>query len=440
MGGGQRWAWVRPLSVAGGVLLVEYGAMAQYRTPPFQTYRRQSGLLRTILVIVSASALFVASFALFWALGVRLAGGEFALSWPRLGSDAATVAEVELRGLEEPVVYPVTASFDMVKHRDSEYVPVKGIYISSWIAGAPKLFAEQVAMVDRTELNAMVIDVKDATGYITYDSDVALADELDLEEIRITDLTGTLSMLREHDIFPIARIVCFNDPLLSKRRPEWGVQRTSGGLWRDNAGSSYTNPYDKRVWEYLVQVAEDAVDRGFREIQFDYVRFPSDGVIRDAVYPGARGSKEDAIADFLSFARSRLEKRGAWVSADVFGLTVHVEDDLGIGQKIEKVSRNVDIVCPMVYPSHYYSGSYGLDDPNSSPYEVITFAMEDSTRRLDGSGAIVRPWLQDFSLNGVTYGVDEVRAQIKAVEDQGYREWILWDPSVKYVEEALRPG
>ena len=130
---------------------------------------------------------------------------------------------------------------------------------------------------------------------------------------------------------------------------------------------------------------------------------------------------------------------GVWVSADVFGLTLYVKDDLGIGQKIEKVSSNVDIVCPMIYPSHYYAGSYNQKNPNSHPYEIITAAMKDSTKRLRGTGAIVRPWLQDFSLGGVTYGVEQVKAQIKAVEEQGYTEWLLWDPSLKYTEGALRP-
>src|SRR5680860_548754 len=260
-------------------------------------------------------------------------------------------------------------------------------------------------MVDRTEINAMVIDVKDATGYISYDSNVALADELDLEEHRIKDLDALMALLKEHDILPIARIVCFNDKILSARRPEWGVQHKNGGLWKDRKGFSYTNPYDHRVWEYLVELAEDAASRGFREIQFDYVRFPSDGKISDAVYPGRDGTMEDAIAEFLAFARQRLEARGVWVSADVFGLTVHVKDDMNIGQKIEKVARNVDIVSPMIYPSHYEPGSYNIKNPNASPYEVITNAMADSGRRLNGSGAIVRPWLQDFSLGDVTYGV-----------------------------------
>lgn len=391
-----------------------------------------------VLVVALGLVVFLVGFFLFWGVGTRIAGGGFRLGLPDFGGGEPTTGAV-VGSLETPISYPVMVSFDPVVYRDSHYVPVRGIYISSWIAGSPELLAKQIAMVDRTELNAMVIDIKDATGYISYDSNVALADELDLEEHRIKDIDALLATLSEHDIFPIARIVCFNDKLLSVARPEWSVQDKNGGLWRDKKKVSYTNPYDRRVWEYLVDLAEDAASRGFREIQFDYVRFPSDGKISDAVYPGRNGTPEDAIAAFLAFARERLEGRGVWVSADVFGLTVHVKDDLGIGQKIEKVARNVDIVSPMIYPSHYEPGSYNIEDPNSSPYETITNAMADSGRRLSGTGAIVRPWLQDFSLGGVTYGVEEVKAQIKAVEDQGYTEWILWDPSVKYVEAALRP-
>lgn len=388
------------------------------------------------VIAVSVLLAFAVGFGAFWAVGARVAGGG--LSLPRRGGAGATAAAAQaaIAVSPESQALPVV---DLNRLRDLSYTPVKGIYISSWAAGSKQILDKQVALADRTEINAMVIDVKDATGYVSYATDVPLAKELKLEERRIRDIDGLMATLEEHKIVPIARIVCFNDPILAKRRPGYAVKSKSGGNWKDNKGSSYTNPYDRRVWKYLVDLGEDAADRGFREIQFDYVRFPSDGKISDAVYPGATGSKEDAIAQFLAYARGRLEKRGVWVSADVFGLTLYVKDDLGIGQKIEKVSSSVDIVCPMVYPSHYYTGAYNQKSPNSHPYEIVTAAMKDSTRRLQGTGAIVRPWLQDFSLYGVTYGVEQVKAQIKAVEEQGYTEWLLWDPSLKYTEGALQP-
>ncbi len=390
-----------------------------------------------ILLVIAAVLAFLAGFALFWNVGSRVAGGGVDFGFPDFARTEST-PQVEA---PHPAAarYPVTVAFDPIKYRDARYVPVKGIHVSSWVAGSQELLAKQLALCDRTEINAIVVEVKDDLGHLAYDTDVPLAEELGLEDPRIKDIDAFIAALNEHGVIPIARVVSFKDPLLASKRPEWGVQHRNGGLWEDYKGISFVNPYDERVWEYLVDVAEDAAAKGFREIQFDYVRFPSDGKISDTVYPGKDRPMEDAIADFLEYARGRLEKRGVWVSADVFGLTVHVKDDLGIGQKVEKVARHVDIVSPMIYPSHYYAGSYNLKDPNSSPYEVIRFAMLDSGRRLSGSGAVVRPWLQDFSLDGVAYGPDEVRAQIRAVEELGYTEWILWDPSVTYTEAALNP-
>lgn len=402
--------------------------------------RRRTPSALLILSIGSVGlVVFMLGFVLFWGVGVRVAGGNApVLGIPSLsrpssvsdgnGSDGSSFRE-----------YPVSVPVDLLTFRDLSYVPVKGIYVSSWVAGSPEHLESQLEMADRTEINAMVVDIKDATGYVTYDTGVEMAGSLDLEELRIKDIDGLVARLREREIVPIARIVCFKDPILARRKPEWAVRDVDGGLWTDNKGFPYIDPYRKEAWAYLVDVAEDAVDHGFREIQFDYVRFPSDGKISDTVYPGKNSDPEDAIAAFLQYARERLELRGAWVSADVFGLTVHVYDDLGIGQKVEKVSRNVDIVSPMIYPSHYSSGTYGIQDPNSKPYETITGAMQDAATRLEGTGATVRPWLQDFSLGGVEYGVDEVEAQIRAVEDQGYEEWLLWDPSMRYTEGALRP-
>jgi hypothetical protein len=401
--------------------------------------RRSPGLIAAVLgVVIGVGAAFLVGFALFYALGNRAAGGDLVFELPGWGGSPSASADPSVPApTKREVPLP---SVDLIALRDATYVPVKGIYLSSWAAGSSELFPAQLALADRTEINAMVIDVKDATGYVSYDSDIPMVDELDLEELRIRDLDALMQTLNEHDIFPIARIVCFNDPLLSTRNTDLAVMDKDGGIWKDDKGSSYTNPYDRRVWEYLVDLGEEAADHGFREIQFDYVRFPSDGKISDTVYPGADRPKEDLIASFLAYARSRLEPKGVWVSADVFGLTVHVKDDLGIGQRIEKLSRQVDIVCPMIYPSHYYSGVYNIDNPNANPHDTITAAMADSGVRLRGSGAIVRPWLQDFSLGGVTYDAQKVKAQIDAVEAQGYNEWLLWDPSVKYQEGALRPA
>ncbi len=388
-----------------------------------------------MLIALMGAAVFAGGFILLWSLGSWVVGGG---GFP--GGEDGTTASATI-AVPVQTDYTLEPLVDPRVFRDLSYVPVKGVYMTSYAAGSSEVFGRMVGLADRTEINALVIDVKEDLGLVTYDADVAMAKELGLIETRIKDIDALIETLREHNITPIARLVCFKDTTLATKRPDLAVKSEKGGSWEDWKGLNYTNPYSHEVWEYLVQVGEDAARHGFREIQFDYVRFPSDGPISEAVYPGEYCSKEDAIAGFLAYARQRLEKLGVWVSADVFGLTVHVDNDMGIGQKIEKISQNVDIVCPMVYPSHYEAGSYGIDSPNANPYDTVTAAMKDTTKRLAGTGAKGRPWLQDFSLQGLppTYGVAEVKRQIKAAEDQGYNEWILWDPSLKYMEGALRP-
>jgi hypothetical protein len=387
---------------------------------------------RLVLIGLMSAVVFAGGFILLWSLGSWLVGGG---GFP--GGDGETSATTPAT-LSVQTDYTIEPLVDLLAFRDLSYVPVKGVYMTSYAAASPDKLSKMIGLADRTEINAFVIDVKDDIGQVTYQADVPMAKQLDLIDPRIKDIDALIATLREHNIIPIARLVCFKDTTLANKRKDLAVKSKKGGLWADYKNKNYTNPYNHEVWEYLVQVAEDAARHGFREIQFDYVRFPSDGPISEAVYPGEYSKKEDAIAGFLAYARQRLEKLGVWVSADVFGLTVHVEDDMGIGQQIEKVSRNADIVCPMVYPSHYEDGSYGIDNPNSNPYDTVTDAMKDTARRLAGTGAMGRPWLQDFSLYGVTYGVAEVKKEIKAAEDQGFDEWMLWDPSLDYMEGALR--
>ncbi|MCE5254095.1 MAG: putative glycoside hydrolase [Actinomycetia bacterium] len=379
----------------------------------------------------TGAAAFACGFILLWSLGSWLAGGE-GFPW---GSEEAAVGN--------PAVPPVATEYeveplvDLPAFRDLSYVPVKGIYLTSYTAGSSDRLTGLLDLAGTTEINAFVIDVKDDLGTVTYDAAVPLAQELGLVEDRIPNIDALMAQLTGQDIIPIARLVCFKDSALAQARPDLAVRSKKGGMWEDWKGLNYVDPYSHEVWEYIVQVAEDAARRGFREIQFDYVRFPSDGPISEAVYPGEYCSMEDAIAGFLAYARGRLEKLGVWVSADVFGLTVHVDNDGGIGQRIEKISRNVDIVCPMVYPSHYDSGSYGLDNPDANPYELVTAAMKDTKKRLAGTGAMGRPWLKDDDY-GVDYGVEEVKAEIKAAEEQGFSEWLLWNAGNKYTKGALR--
>jgi hypothetical protein len=380
--------------------------------------------------------LFAGGFFLLWSLGSWIVGGS---GFPGGGSsvDAVTAPVTVVSGSD----YSVSPLIDLREFRDLSYVPVKGIYMTSYGASSADNLNKMISLADSTEINAFVIDVKDDLGYVTYKADVPLAKEEGLIDNRIKDIDALIAKLREHNIIPIARVVCFKDTKLANKRPDLAVKWKNGTNWTDFKGLSFTNPYNHEVWEYLVEVAEDAARHGFREVQFDYVRFPSDGLISQAVYPGQNSSKEDAIAAFLAFARPRLEKLGVWVSADVFGITVNPashKDSATIGQSVPKIAESVDIVCPMVYPSHYSDGYYGIESPNRSPYETVSKAMADTKGMLAGAGAMGRPWLQDFSLRGVTYGINEVKAQIKAAEEQGFSEWLLWDPALNYTKGALR--
>jgi hypothetical protein len=341
---------------------------------------------------------------------------------------------------QAPTTTTTLSPEEIIARRNASYRPLKGLYLTGYSAGNPTSLARLVKIADDTEINAFVIDVKDSSGYVLYDSSASFAKKEGLIKREIKNIDGLVATLKQHNITPIARIVCFQDSPLAKKMPSLAVKsKRTGGNWQDNKKAMYTNPYNHTVWEYLVEVAEDAAKHGFTEIQFDYVRFPSDGPIADASYPGANAPKEDAIAAFLAFAHSRLEKLGVWMSADVFGLTVQEKGDGGIGQKIEKIAANVDIVCPMIYPSHYAKGVYGLADPNAHPYELISSACKDISTRLAGTGAKGRPWLQDFSLGSPPYGVAEVKAEIKAAKDQGFNEWILWNAGNTYTVAALAP-
>ncbi|MBO8169816.1 MAG: putative glycoside hydrolase [Thermoanaerobacteraceae bacterium] len=318
-------------------------------------------------------------------------------------------------------------------------VAVKGIYATGHTAGSRRI-DQLIELIDRTELNALVVDIKDATGYLTTPLELETDLDIDPGSEKIKDLPGLLQKLKEHDIYAIARIVVFKDPLLAKHYPELAVQRRSGGTWYDYKGKAWTNPYKKEVWDYNVAIALAAAKAGFQEIQFDYVRFPSDGPLKEAVYPGKTDkAKAQVIADFLAYARQKLEGTGVFLSADVFGLTCSAKDDLGIGQKLELIAQNTDYVSPMVYPSHYAAGSYGLKNPNASPYRTVYESLTDAVYKTRDINSVIRPWLQDFSY-GYPYGPEEVRAQIRATYDAGLKEWILWNPSNRYTEAALEPG
>ena len=323
---------------------------------------------------------------------------------------------------------------------------VKGLYVNAWAAGSRVRSQTLIDLATRTEINTFVIDLKDASGYVSYATDVMTAREAGADqEIRIRDLVGFLERLQEAGIYPIARIVIVKDPLLIRVRPEWAVQDTAGGVWVDSKGLIWANLHDRRVWDYHIDLAKEVAAVGFPEIQWDYVRFPDapQEDIDRAVFPGAEGRRRrDAVEAFLEYARAELEDSGVAMTMDVFGATTSASTDVGIGQYWERFIGSVDVALPMVYPSHYWVGSFGIQDPNGHPYEIVRAALVSAVQRseaVEGAG-VTRPWLQDFTLGAPRYEAPEVRAQIQATYDAGIDEWLLWNASSRYTEGALEPA
>jgi hypothetical protein len=322
-------------------------------------------------------------------------------------------------------------------------VDVKGIYLTSYTATHDDTFQPLLDLIERTELNAIVVNVKDDWGNITIDADIALAQEAGAVNPDFEDAKAFNALLHSKGIYSIARVVTFKDAFVPKHRTDLAAVSTAGGIWKDYNGVPWLNPYSRQAWDYVVSVAKASALAGFDEVQFDYVRFPTDGPMGLLAYPGQDSrSKQQVIGDFLAYARKELRPYGVWVSADMFGLVTSLSDDLGIGQHLEEASAGVDIISPMVYPSHYIPGNLGLPDPNAMPYETVYRSMLDAKERWERAGltgkVTMRPWLQDFSW-GHDYGPAEVRAQIQATYDAGYKEWLLWNAANVYTEAALQP-
>ncbi len=305
-----------------------------------------------------------------------------------------------------------------------------------------------IRVAETTEVNALVIDVKDDRGLLLYRSDVALAREIGADTVspmRGTRVRALLDTMRAHGVYPIARIVVAKDPLLATHKTEWGIRKRAdtSELWHDHQGRPWLDPTQRGVWQYAVDIAREAIALGFSEIQFDYVRFPDDKrLVTDAVFPLARGRKRaEVIHDQLAFAHTALKPLGVPLAIDVFGLTASDSTDMGIGQRWEAFVGEADIVQPMSYPSHYAAGTYHLAHPNAHPYDVVSHTLEDAARRSAAvsGAALVRPWYQDFTLGPPHYGATQLRAQIQAGYDKGIMSWLLWNPGSRYTLGALQP-
>lgn len=427
---------------------------------------------------------------------------------------------------------------DAATVKELNRVKVKGIYVSGPMAGTAGM-DNLIALVDRTELNALVIDVKNDDGYLTCELDVPLAEQIGSEKHYIKDLPALVQTCKEKNIYLIARVVAFKDPILAEKMPEWSLHNSDGSIFRDKSGLAWVNPYRKEVWEYLASVGEAAIKAGFDEVQYDYVRFSTDSRMKQVDFgDSTKGrTKTEAISGFTLYASERIHAAGGRISADVYGVVIDSEEDQQIvGQNYVEMSRSLDAISPMIYPSHYGPYNYQIPVPDAQPYDTVLAAMQASKMALAGldpktgkkpvsadvsgndavdaaivggeavsgnnaadtaadsqstsgttavSGndaaqdakdaqvadgaqaaedaaaktfalskeeiaqldpttgvqATVRPWLQDFTATWVkghiSYGPEEIRAQIQAVYDAGYEEWILWNAANRYTEGGL---
>ncbi len=326
--------------------------------------------------------------------------------------------------------------------------PVRAIYVNAWAFGTKKFYT-LVHLAETTEVNALVIDVKDDTGFLTYRSEVPVAVEIGANgQLRAPrDARERIALLKSKGIRPIARIVVAKDPLLSAKKLSWAIQNRSGGAWTDRKGTRWVDAFNDSVWVYAAALAAEAVKMGFEEIQYDYVRFPDEPRSRmaSAVFPARRGieSSRDGINRNLQLLAARTRALKVPFTIDIFGLTTTAEDDMGIGQFWEDLVSDADVVLPMVYPSHYQHGVYGVARPNASPYIMIKRAMEDGLRRSKALApkktAEIRPYLQAFTLGQPHYSPFYVREQMRALTDVGIASWVLWNPRSVYDRGYFKP-
>ncbi|RQM84077.1 GTP-binding protein [Staphylococcus xylosus] len=327
---------------------------------------------------------------------------------------------------------------------------VRGIYVSADATNGEK-FEELTKFIDESDLNAMVIDVKDDSGNVTINFNTGNK-EIDKHTLDIVDAKPLLNKMKEKDIYPIARIVTFKDKNLAESHPEWSFKQSDGSVWESDGGDKFVNPFVKEVWDYNINVSKEAAKAGFRDIQYDYVRFPEafENVESSLTYDKGNyknsklsdvDQRVDTISQFLKTARKELKPYGAEVSADVFGYAAMVEEAPGIGQSFPKIAENTDAISSMIYPSHWSPGDFGLEAPDKEPYEAVDHYLDKETAVLNKLGdkkPKSRPWLQDFTARYLgegkymEYDSKAVEAQVQALKDHSINEYLLWNAGNDY--------
>lgn len=310
----------------------------------------------------------------------------------------------------------------------------KGMHLTVYAAASQFHKTKTNDLLDNTEMNAVVIDIKEIDGDISVKN---VADGLSYST-KVPSVLPFLKEVKSKGMYAIARIVVFRDNVMPRKKPELAVKNPDGSIWQDRKQLTWLNPYKQGAVDYILELAEKTADMGFDEIQFDYIRFPSDGNTKNCRYGVEHSSTtaSAAIVDFLKQAKKRLSPKGIKISIDVFGLTTTEKTDMGIGQKIVEMTEQVDYVSPMIYPSHYNNGEYGIPNPNKEPYRTVYIALQGAKKRIPVEK--LRPWLQDFSMKGVKYGPEEIKAQIQACYDCDVKTWLLWNAACKYTKAGLK--
>jgi hypothetical protein len=342
-----------------------------------------------------------------------------------------------------PDSVPVTTEVDQTGYQ-------KGIYISYGAIGNADFQTHVKELLETTELNAAVMDFKGDRGYLSFPTEVQLAQEIGAGAApAVSDAAEFLKWYKDHDVYLIARIVTFKDNLLTKAYPGWAViDSATGGVWKDREGLGWIDPNLHAGWDYNIALAQEAARLGFDEVQFDYVRFPTDGAVSRTTFslPNTQEQRTAAVSGFLKRASEAIRPLGVKVGADVFGLAPWSSGDLGIGQHIESIAPYLDVLSPMAYPSTYADGLPG-ESPEyrnaiAYPYEIVNKTTQRAVSRASAvnPNLVVRSWLQDFqdyAFDERTYTAAEIRAQMDGARDAGGRGWLLWDPAVKYTPQAL---
>jgi hypothetical protein len=333
--------------------------------------------------------------------------------------------------INKPFDITIQEKVKIIKREKPLEREIRGVYLTSNTAGLNKSMDNLIAAIKKSSINAFVIDIKDYSGKIAYDSQIELVNQLQTDKNVIKNLPELINKLHQQGIYVIARQTVFQDPELTDKRPDLAVQNSQTGKpWLDYKGLAWADPTNQEVWQYNLAIAKEAINLGFDEINFDYIRFPSDGPMSQMQFKNlANHTKAETMKNFFEFLHDNLKEEPAYISGDLFGFTTERDDDMNIGQQIEDAILYFDYVCPMVYPSHYPSGHLNFKNPAEHPFEVVSQAIKkgiESINKVPDKRGKIRPWLQAFNL-GAKYTSTMIDLQIKAAAENGGYGYLLWN-------------